>query len=88
MGTCQAHPPLWGASHPKSQLALPEEWAKFGNEKPSPGLAIGILPAFVQRGDGSTYCPLVPWGKLQFSFLLSSPAFLAMSLVAHLLGLF
>lgn len=54
----------------------------------SPGLTIGILPAFVRRGDAGTSCPLVPWGKLWVSFLLPSPAFLVMSLLAPLLGLF
>lgn len=53
-------PALWGASRPKSQLVLTEEPAKFGNAKSSPRLAIGILLAFVWRGDAGTYCPLVP----------------------------
>lgn len=49
---------------------------------------MGIFPAFVQRGHAGTYCPLVFWAKLQFSFLLSSLAFFAMSPLAHLLGIF
>lgn len=41
----------------------------------------------MRRGDAATYCPLVPWGKLQSSFLVSSPAFVVVSPLAHLLGL-
>lgn len=85
MGACQAHLSLWDASHPTSQLVLPEEQAKLGSAKPGPGLAITNLPA---EGDACTYCPLELWGKLLFLFLLSSPALLVMCLLAHFLNLF
>lgn len=50
--------------------------------------APGSLSAFSQqRAHAGAYCPLVPWGKLLVLFLLSSPALLVMSLLAHFLSL-
>lgn len=58
MGACQAHLSLWDASHPTSQLVLPEEPTKFGSAKPGPRLTISILTA-----EGACWC-LLPFGTM------------------------
>lgn len=87
MGACQEHLSLWHASHPTSQLVLPEEQAKLGSAKAGPRLAISNLPA-EGPPHACTYCPLELWGKLWVLFLPSSPALLVMSLLAYFFNLF
>lgn len=67
MGACQAHLSLWDASHPTSQLVLPEEQAKLGSAKPGLRLAISNLAA-----EGVCWY-LLPFGAMgKASVLISS----------------